>query len=146
MKEFEEVIGERTYTFYALKPFDLIRHGARMKAAFTKGVVAEGLEANAIQLLAGLDERFVPDVVMPILKDCVVVCTTDKKKVISEADVNELYDIDTIDEFFLLIAAVLKANFGPVAKKTLARFGIHLDKLDLKSLIANLSKSSSPTN
>lgn len=145
--EHEITIGERNFTFYTLKPFDAIKHGARLKGAFTKGVTTEaGLEANAIQLLAGLDENFVPNIVMPILKDCAVVCTSAERKVVTEADVNAIYSVEDLDEFFILIGKVLGANFGPALKKTLGRFGVQLDKLDLKSLIANLSKSSSKTD
>lgn len=141
--EHEITIGERNFTFYTLKPFDAIKHGARLKGAFTKGVTEGGLEANAIQLLAGLDENFVPNIVMPILKDCAVVCTSAERKVVTEADVNAIYSVEDLDEFFILVGKVLAANFGPAVKKTLARFGIQLDKFDLKNLIANLSKSSS---
>lgn len=141
--EHEITVGERNFTFYTLKPFDAIKHGARLKGAFTKGVSADGLEASAIQLIAGLDENFVPNIVMPILKDCAVVCTSAERKVVSEADVNAIYTVEDLDEFFILIGKVLGANFGPALKKTLARFGIQSDKFDLKSLIAKLSKSSS---
>lgn len=144
--EHNVTIGERDFTFYTLKPFDLIKHGARLKGAITKGVAVEGLEANAIQLLAGIDEHFVPQIIMPILKDCAVVCTSAESKVISEADVNTVYTAEDIDEFFILVGHVLGANFGPAVKKTLARFGVQLDQLDLKSLLGKLSKSSSIPN
>lgn len=147
MKEINTTIGEREFTFYTLKAFDIIKHGARLKGALTKGVAADGLDASVMQALAGVNEHFVPDIIMPILKESVVVCTTDQRKIVTEADVNALYDEETIDEFFILIAEVLAANFGPALKKTLARFGIHLDQLNLKDLIANLSKSSgAPTS
>lgn len=139
--EHEIKIGERDFTFYTLKPFDAIKHGARLKSAFTRGVTGEGLDANVVQLLAGLDETFVPNIIMPILKDCAVVCTSAASKVTTETEVNNIYTVDDLDEFFELVAKVLAANFGPLLKKTLARFGIHLDKFDLKSLIANLSES-----
>lgn len=145
MKEHEITVGERTFTFYSLKPFDIIKHGARLKAALTRGVTSEGLDANVVQLLAGLDEKFVPEIVMPILKECGVVCTSAAKRVTTETEVNEIYTEEDIDEFFELIFMVLAANFGPMVKKTLARFGVHLDKLDLKKVIANLSKLPSET-
>lgn len=140
-------VGDREYTFYTLNAFSIVNHGAKLKRALTQGVTADGLDASVVQLLAGVDEKFLPEIIMPIMKECVVVCTSEGKKVQTEKDINELFTHEDIDELFELIGKVLAVNFGPLVKKTLARFGILLDQLDLKSLIENALKSiSAPTS
>ncbi len=139
MAQHDKEIGNHSFTFYTLPAFNAVTHLARLKGVMAKGA-AGGLDAAALQLLAGLDEKFIPDVILPIFKDCNVVCTTAETKIVTPADINKVYDTETLDEFFELIAHVLWTNYGPLVKKTLARFGLHLDRFDAETIKKLASK------
>lgn len=132
MKEHNITIGERDFTFYELKAFDAVKHGMRLKGILSAGFA--DLDAGIGQALSGLDENTLEKVIFPILEDCAVVCTSEKSKMHTAAHMNAVYSVADLDEFFEMVGAVLKVNFGPLVKKTLSRFGVDLDKLDLEKI------------
>lgn len=138
MKEHNITIGERDFTFYELKAFDAVKHGMRLKGVLTAGLA--DLDAKIGQLVAGLDESTLDKIIFPILADCAVVCTSAKCKLIDAKGMNDIYSIHDLDEFFELVGVVLKVNFGPLVKKTLLRFGVDPDKLDLEKIKAQLKE------
>jgi hypothetical protein len=123
----EITVAGRNYTFFPLQAFKTVHHLTKLKGIATQGLT--GALTDVTKILDGIDENTLDNVIFPILKDCAVVCTTDAKKLATAADMNELYTHENLDEFFVVVAMILRFNFEPLLKKTLARFGIDLEKI-----------------
>lgn len=123
-------IASRQYTFYTLQAFEATKHAMQLKKIIERGM-GQGLDSNIIQVISTVDEKTLEEVIFPILSKCAVTCITEEKKLQSSRDMNEIYTVEDMDEFFLVVWEVLKANFGPFFRKMAKNlFGFDLDQLD----------------
>lgn len=121
-------IGGKEFSAVKMNAFAAAKHLVKLKCLLDKGL-ANGTNANAIQLLAGVDESTLEGVILPILKDSLVTCVTDGKKIDSPANVNAVFTVDTLFDFFELSWEVLKLNFAPFFERALSLFGLDLGEL-----------------
>lgn len=121
-------IGGKEFTAVKINAFAAAKHLVKLKCLLDKGLAA-GTNANAVQLLAGVDESTLEGVILPILKDSLVTCVTDSKKIDSPASINAVFTVDTLFDFFELSWEVLKLNFAPFFERILSLFGLSLDEL-----------------
>lgn len=124
-------VGGREFQFLPLLPFAAVAHLTRLKNIATTGI--NGALTDVSKILDGIDDKTLEKVIFPILRDCNVVCTTESKRLTTPVEMNALFTIDNLDEFFEVVVKVLRYNFEPLVKKTLARFGIDLDQLSAKA-------------
>ncbi|QKJ86685.1 hypothetical protein PMPD1_1735 [Paramixta manurensis] len=124
MERYNFVIGEKEFSAIKVNAFSAARHLVKLKTLLDKGL-AQGTEANAIALLSGVDEKTLETVIMPILRDALVTCTTDNVKLDNEQNVNRVFTADTLFDFFDVIWEVLKLNFAPFFTRVLNLFGLN---------------------
>lgn len=133
-------IGEKEFTAVKMNAFAAAKHLVKLKCLLDKGLSA-GNDANAIQLLSGIDENTLEGVILPIMKDSLVTSVTDSKKIDSAAGVNAVFSVDTLFDFFELAWEVLKLNFAPFFERILSLFGLSLD--ELKQRVGNVVSQAS---
>lgn len=121
-------IGGKEFTAVKMNAFAAAKHLVKLKCLLDKGL-AGGTNANAVQLLSGVDESTLEGVILPILKDSLVTSVTDGKKIDSPANVNAVFTVDTLFDFFELSWEVMKLNFAPFFERVLSLFGLSLDEL-----------------
>lgn len=129
-------VGERTFQMNTLQPFTAVQHSLKLKKILEKGL-NNGLDSNVVSMLGTIDEKTMETVIFPILADVQLTCTSAEKKLQSSKDFNELYSIDDMDEFFIAVWEVLKANFGPFFQKLAKNlFGLDLSSIDMEKVRA----------
>lgn len=121
-------IGDKEFQAVKMNAFSAAKHLTKLKGLLDKGL-ASGSNANAIQLLAGVDENTVEQLILPIMRDSAVTSITDGKKIDSPASMNVVFDADTLFDFFELAWEVLKLNFSPFFAKVLILFGLSPEEL-----------------
>ncbi|CBX44528.1 hypothetical protein P88_00170 [Erwinia phage phiEt88] len=142
--EFHEFqIGEKTFQAVKMNAFAAAKHLTRLKVLLDKGL-AQGTNASAVQLLAGIDENTLENVILPMLKDAAVTSITDGKKIDSPAGLNSVFSADTLFDFYELTWEVLKLNFSPFFSKVLSLFGLSPE--ELAGRVKNLAKVQSQAN
>lgn len=129
-------IGGKEFKAAKMNAFSAAKHLTRLKGIIDKGL-AQGGDANAIKLLSGIDENTLENIVIPILRDSAVVSVTDNKKIDSPANINQVFTVDTLADFFELAWEVLKLNFAPFFTRVLSLFGVSPD--ELKEQVAKLA-------
>ncbi|CAI1141350.1 phage tail assembly chaperone [Serratia ficaria] len=135
--EFE--IGEKKYQAIKMNAFSAAKHLTKLKGLLDKGL-AQGGNANAIQLLSGIDETTLENIILPLLKDAATTSLTDSKKIDSAAGMNAVFDVDTLFDFYELTWEVLKLNFSPFFSKVLSLFGLSPE--ELANRVKSLAQSS----
>ncbi|WP_438431092.1 phage tail assembly chaperone [Hafnia paralvei] len=120
--------------------FAAAKHLVKLKTLLDKGL-ASGGDANAIQLLAGIDEKTLEEVIIPILRDSSVISVSDEKKIDSPNAINLVFTVDTLFDFFELCWEVMKLNFTPFFTKVLTLFGLSPE--ELASRVQALTKGAS---
>lgn len=121
-------IGDKEFRATKMNAFAAAKHLVKLKTLLDKGL-ASGGDANAIQLLAGIDEDTIEKVLLPILRDSATFSVKDEKKIDSQAAMNLVFTVDTLFDFFELCWEVLKLNFTPFFTKALTLFGLSPDEL-----------------
>lgn len=131
-------VGNRTFTMITLQPLAATQYAFRIKKIMESGL-NNGMDSGVVNILSQLDEKTLDNLIFPLLRDSAVVCTSSERRVISGADMNEEYTLEDMDEFFLMVWEVLKANLGPFFKKLVKNlFGYDLENLDVKALTEKL--------
>ncbi|MCP1112843.1 hypothetical protein M6B24_06290 [Enterobacter bugandensis] len=131
-------IGDKEFKAAKMNAFAAAKHLVKLKTLLDKGL-ASGGDANAIQLLAGIDEKTLEEVIIPILRDSSTFSVTDEKKIDSPNAMNLVFTVDTLFDFFELCWGVLKLNFTPFFTKVLTLFGLSPE--ELANRVQSLAKS-----
>ncbi|WP_255579979.1 phage tail assembly chaperone [Enterobacter cloacae complex sp. 743-2DZ2F-22B] len=131
-------IGDKEFKAAKMNAFAAAKHLVKLKTLLDKGL-ASGGDANAIQLLAGIDEKTLEEVIIPILRDSSTFSVTDEKKIDSPNAMNLVFTVDTLFDFFELCWEVLKLNFTPFFTKVLTLFGLSPE--ELANRVQSLAKS-----
>lgn len=121
-------VGDKEFSAIKMNAFSAARHLVKLKTLLDKGL-AQGVEANAIVLLSGIDETTLETVVMPIMRDALATSVTDGVKLDSEHNVNKVFSADTLFDFFEVAWEVLKLNFSPFFIKVFSLFGLNQEEL-----------------
>ena len=85
-------IGDKEFKAAKMNAFAAAKHLVKLKTLLDKGL-ASGGDANAIQLLAGIDEKTLEDVIIPILRDSSTFSVTDEKKIDSPNAMNLVFTV-----------------------------------------------------
>lgn len=144
-------IGNESFQFRQLTAFRTAQYMFKMKELLAKGF-GSGLDSNAANLMAIVDEKTLNDVIFPIFRDCSVVCTSKKQKIEDSSGMDKVFTAESLDEFFELVWEVLKFNFAPFIRKMVKLLsGYELEDLVARlkekraTMIENLAKSNSET-
>jgi hypothetical protein len=79
---------------------------------------------EAAQLIAqNIDERAMTEIVLPMFAESKLFAVGPRKFIKSEQDVNAVFTVDTLFDFYELVWLVGKAQFSPFFAAMLARFG-----------------------
>lgn len=148
--EFHNVtIGNEDFQFIQLTAFRTAQHMFKMKDLLSKGFVG-GLDSNAANLMAIIDEKTLNEIIFPMFRDCAVMCTSKKQKIEDSSGMDKVFTAENLDEFFELVWEVLKFNFGPFIRKMVKLLSgqeledlVALLKEKRATMIGNLAKSDS---
>lgn len=146
-------VGERQFQMITIQPFAATVHALKLKTIFEKGL-ANGLDSNVIGILSSIDEKTLKDVIFPILAASALTCTSEEQKLQTPADMDQIYSVEDLDEFFIAVWEVLKTNFGPFFRKMAKNlFGFDLAQVDLekfqamiKTAVAKAKEPTAPTS
>lgn len=131
-------VGERQFQMTTLQPFAAVQHSLKLKTILEKGF-SNGLDSNIVSVLSTIDEKTLEKIIFPILSSVQLTCTSEEKRLTTPAEFNEIYSIDDMDEFFIAVWEVLKANFGPFFQKMAKNlFGVDLSQVDMEKVKANV--------
>lgn len=137
-------IGKKEFQMYRLDAFRTNSYLLKMKSLLASAMNS-GMNTNAASLMALIDESTLKDIIFPLMKDCAVTCTSEKVKLQAPDDMNKLFTGDTLDEFYLVVLEVLKANFAPfIGKVAMSLFGVDLAEVlnNVKAKAKTIGESS----
>ncbi|UJH95986.1 putative tail assembly chaperone [Pantoea phage Nafs113] len=134
-------VGDRQFQMFTLQPFAAVQHSLKLKKILERGL-GKGLDSNVVSVLENIDEKTLTEVIFPILRDTALTCTSAEQKLQSPNDMNEVFSIEDMDEFFIVVWEVLKANFGPFFQKMAKNlFGFDLAEIDLDKLRSQIKQT-----
>jgi hypothetical protein len=129
-------VGSRQFQMYTIQPFAATVHAMKLKKILEKGL-SNGLDSNVVSVISNIDENTLKEVIFPILAASVLTCTSEEKKLQTPADMDDIYSVEDLDEFFVTVWEVLKTNFGPFFRKMAKNlFGFDLDQVQWEKIRA----------